>query len=695
MNKKIGKWMKRIAVIILIVIAAKYFLAQTYDDKTDINGEADSTKVIEPKGYFSNEDQLINTILTRYHYNKYQLDDSLSSVIFDRYLSSLDHGRIYFLSSDIKDFDQYRYKFDDDIKSGDLDPAYAIFNVFKKRVNNRIEYALELLKKGFDFKKDESFIVERDSLPWPSSQEEYNDLWRKRVKYDALNLLLAGKKWDKIVETLSKRYQNYKKAINQYNSEDVFQLFMNSYTEAIDPHTNYFSPITYDNFKINMSLSLEGIGAQLQLDDDYTKVADIIPGGPAYKSGLLHRGDRIVGVAQGDDGEMVDVIGWRLNDVVQLIRGKKGTTVRLQIIPANETASATKEIKIVRDKVKLEEQAAKDTTLEIIENNKPYKIGVIDIPTFYSDFEAEQRGDKDYKSTARDVRRILNKLKDEHVDGVIVDLRNDGGGSLQEAIKVTGLFIKNGPVVQVRNANGSVDVGRDPANDIVYDGPMAVLVNRFSASASEIFTAAIKDYGRGLILGDNTYGKGTVQNLIDLNRLISSPDGKLGQVKVTISKFYRITGGSTQNKGVKPDITFPSAIDVHEFGESTQPSALPWDQIKPVPFTKFGDVEQYVPKLKELYQKRMDTTSEFDNILEDIQEYKASKDQKVVSLNEAVRKKEKDEQDEQRFQRENERRKKKGLKLLKKGETATADNSKDDPQLNESARILADFINIS
>ncbi len=690
MSQKLGKWMKRVLVILIILAAAKIFLAQSESDKNLT--PPDSLTVIKPADYMNREEQLINTVITRYHYKKFALNDSLSSYIFDQYLSSLDHNRMYFLASDIKEFDQYKDQLDDDIKEGILHPAYQIFNTFKKRVNDRTDYSEELLKKGFDFTKDEKLLIDRKDQPWVEDKNEYDDLWRKKVKYDELNLILDGKKMDKIPDLLKKRYENFRRAINQYNNEDVFQLFMNTYTQAIDPHTNYFSPITSDNFKINMSLSLEGIGAQLQTDDEYTKVVSIIPGGPAYKSGLLHQGDRIIGVAQGDSGELVDVIGWRITDVVQLIRGPKGTTVRLQILPADKGVNAQpKEIKIVRDKVKLEEQAAKDTVLNVQDNGKIFKIGVINVPTFYIDFAAEQKGDKDYKSTTRDVKKLLVQLKKDSVDGIIIDLRNDGGGSLQEAISLAGLFIKSGPIVQVRNADGHIDEGDDPDPSIEYSGPLAVLVNRFSASASEIFSAAIQDYGRGIILGNQTYGKGTVQNLIDLNRLMRVPDEKLGQVKITIAKFYRITGGSTQNRGVTPAITFPSTIDPKVYGESSDKSALPWDQIKATEYTPFGNLKPYIPELLKKHQERMNETTEFDPIIEDIEEYKEDKEQKYVSLNEDVRKKEKDELEQKRFERENERRKNKGLKLLNKGELSKENNKNDDPELNESAHIVADL----
>lgn len=689
--------MKKILIAAIVIIAANFLIVRSSQIFLSDNSNPDTSKVIQPDELLSQENQMINTILSRYHYNRFQLGDSLSSVIFDRYIKSLDPSRSYFLQSDIDEFEVNRFKIDDFLKLGELNPGFNIFNRFKERLNERIDYVQNILNDEFDFSKDEYYQIDREDSPWSINSEEANEIWRLRVKNDALNLKIAGKEWSAIKETLKKRYESYRKAVIQYNSEDVFQLYMNAYTESLDPHTNYFSPMTSENFNIDMSLSVEGIGAQLQNEDEYVKIAEIIPGGPASKSGLLLPDDKIVGVAQGSDGEMVDIIGWRVNDAVKLIRGEKGTTVRLSILSASDGVNALpKEIILIREKVKLEEQAAKKSILELMKDGKPYRIGVVTIPKFYSDFEAQQRGEKDYKSTTRDVKKILAELKEEKVDGVLIDLRNDGGGSLSEAIDLTGLFIKDGPVVQVKNSDGTIEVGEDPDPNIIYDGPLAVIVNRFSASASEIFTGAIQDYGRGLILGEQTYGKGTVQNLIDLNRLMPGSKDKLGQVKLTIGKYYRITGGSTQNLGVIPDILFPSAFDAHEFGESSEPSALPWDQIKSSQYQMFGDLKNLLPKLKSFHEERIKTNPEFDFLQEDIQLYKESKLKKMISLNEQIRRKEKEESEDRSFQRENERRQLKGLTLLKKGEV---DSSKkedtNDPILDESGNVLVDLIKLS
>jgi len=688
--------MKKFIIALVLLTAVSFFLATSSGKITSAELLPDSVKTLEPLPYHSQEEQLISTILSRYHYQKFKLDDSLSGVIFDRYLKTLDGAKSYFTASDINDLEKYRYSFDDNIIEGNLEPAYKIFNLFRDRLRERIKFIDKLLDNEFDYTQDEVLIVDRENSTWAADNAELNELWRKRIKNDALSRKLNGETWDKIASNLKKRYQNFERTIIQYNSEDVFQLVMNAYTESIDPHSNYLSPITSDNFKIDMTRSLEGIGAQLQTEDEYTKVAEIIVGGPAHKAGELKRDDRIIGVAQGEDGEMADVIGKKINDVVSLIRGKKGTTVRLQILPAADGVNAVpKEIIIVRERIKLEEQSAKKEIINIENRSVNYSLGVISIPAFYLDYEGQQKGLKDFKTTTGDVRKLLKELKEEKVDGVIIDLRNNGGGSLNEAIELTGLFIKDGPVVQVKNSDGVVDVADDPDPDEVYSGPLAVLVNRFSASASEIFAGAIQDYQRGIIIGEQTFGKGTVQNLIDLNRLMRRNDQKMGQVKLTIAKYYRITGGSTQHLGVVPHIEFPSAFDAKEFGESAQPNALPWDQIAAADYKLAGQIENLLQVLLNNHNQRMTQSAEYSYLIEDINEYKEQREKKTISLNEEVRKKEKEDLEENRFQRENERRKIKGIKLLDKGEKIPPADEKDDFLLNEAGHILIDLIKLS
>jgi len=567
--------------------------------------------------------------------------------------------------------------------------------VYIKRLNERITFIDDLLNTEFDYSIDENYAYNRDKSDWAKDQSELNELWRQRLKNDALTYKLNGKDWEFIQKTLKKRYKNFAHFLNQYNSEDVFQLAMNSFTQAIDPHTNYLSPVTSDNFKIDMSLSLEGIGARLQTEDDYTKVAEIIPGGPAAKSGLLKADDKIIGVAQGEDGEFEDIIGWRITDAVKLIRGAKGTLVRLQILKAGSDLNSTPiEISLIREKVKLEDQAAKGSVLEIINEDKPFKIGVIDIPNFYNDFEGRRNGDGNYKSTTKDVRKILDSLKTVNVDGIIIDLRDDGGGSLQEAIELTGLFIKDGPVVQVKNSDGNIDIAKDPDPSIVYDGPLTILVNRFSASASEIFSGAIQDYGRGFIVGEQTYGKGTVQNLIDLNRLSSQKNLNLGQVKLTIAKYYRVNGASTQNLGVVPDISFPTMIDSKDFGESSEPSALPWDEIKSADFNKFSDLSKFLLEMNSKHLQRISTDKDFQNLIEDITIYKENKKKTFISLNEEIRKQEKKKEEQREIERDGIAQEQSKTELLDE-EIPVVKKDKKDYILDETAKIISDYILMS
>jgi carboxyl-terminal processing protease len=686
--------MKNLIFSLLFAVVIISCAAKNYDADEN-NKTIDTNKVLVPEQKYTRINQVVTEILTRAHFRKANLNDSLSSVIFDNYLENLDNQKLYFLKSDIDKYEQYRFSFDEFLKSGKLDIPFEIYNLYKSRFNQRMKYVFSLLKSEFDFNVDESIVIDRSKSNWAKNDEELNDIWRRRIKNDWLNLKLSGKKESDIAETLKKRYQTMHKYILQSQNDDVFQVYINSFAEAIDPHTTYFSPKNSEDFKIDLTLSLEGIGAQLTLENDYTKVSKIITGGPAEKGGQLKENDKIIAVAQGEDGELVDVVGWRLDDVVKLIRGPKGTLVRLSVLKADAGVDAPPvEIRIIREKIKLEDQAAKKKVIEIEQDGKKHRFGVIEIPTFYADFEGKSKGEKDYKSTNRDVRKLLNELKAEKIEGVIIDLRNNGGGSLQEAIELTGLFIPSGPVVQVKNTYGEVDVEDDPDPSQVYDGPLFVMVNRFSASASEIFSAAIQDYGRGVIVGEQTYGKGTVQTIYDINRYLRT-DQPLGELKLTIAKFYRISGGSTQHKGVIPDIVFPSAFDPSEYGESSQKSALPYDQINSTYYTKFFDINKYLPKLKEAHEKRIKNNDEFKYIFEDIKEYKELKEKKEYSLLESVRKAEREKNEKKKKDRDNERLSKKQVKINEKDEVKTKELIVEDPLLEETGHIFTDFINLT
>lgn len=599
----------------------------------------DTTRLVS-KPIYGKEANIIVQILDKNHFRKIMLNDSLSSTILDHYIKELDNNKTYFLASDVKSFEKYRLSIDDLTKLENVEPAYEIYNIFRKRYKERMDYAInKLINQTFDYSSNEVYETDREKEPWAVTSEQLNDVWRKIIKSQALSLKLAGKKQEEITETLKKRYERFSKSVAQFNSEDVFSLYMNSITEAYDPHTNYLSPKASDLFKQGMSLSLEGIGAQLQTDNDFTKVFKIIPGGPADKSGLLSANDIITGVAQGKDGEMVDVVGWRIDDVVKLIKGPKGTTVRLQILPvATGVNGPSKEITIVRDKVKLEDQAAKKQIINYQQEGKEMKLGVITLPNFYMDFDAYQKGDPDYRSTSRDVRKLIGELKSEGVDGLVMDLRNNGGGSLMEAVELTGLFIKEGPVVQVKNSLSRVEVLPDDDKDVFYNGPLVVLTNRFSASASEIFAGAIQDYQRGVIVGESTYGKGTVQTVFDLRKAISSSE-PVGELKFTFQKFYRVTGSSTQHKGVTPDILMPTAMDAEHYGESSNPSALPWDVIKSVSFQRASSVNsKTIAQLNQSFKDRLKFDAGLKKYTLETEDLKKALSQTKISLNEASRK---------------------------------------------------------
>lgn len=628
--------MNKLLLIAGFVILTSFGVSTEYGNDIQSFLDSDSLKVLKPKEEHPSEAYVITNLLKRIHYRKLSLSDSISSVIFDNYFESLDPNKAYFYASDIARFEKLRYELDDQIPAGELQFAYDVFDVYRRRALNQIDYVFTLLDTEFDFTKEENYVFDREDVNWPTSQEEQNEIWRKIIKNSALSYKLAGRDWDDISSSLKKRYQRIQKAIYQYNSEDVFQSYMNAYTNAYDPHTDYFSPPDAENFQIDMSLSLEGIGARLMQNLDYTQVAEIIPGGPAYKSKFLHKDDKIIGVAQGDDGEFLDVIGWRLDDVVAKIRGPKGSVVRLQILKASEGINALPDtLRLVRDKINLEQQAAKAEMIPITEGNTTYKLGVITVPSFYLNFEELSAGKEDYKSTTRDVRKLITELREQGMDGLMIDLRFNGGGSLKEAIDLSGLFIPDGPVVQVRNYDQSVDkMDDEDGGEVFYDGPLAVLVNRGSASASEIFSGAIQDYRRGVIIGESTFGKGTVQNVIDLSRYIRNPELNLGQIKMTLAKFYRVTGSSNQRVGIAPDVHFPSIYSQDDFGEASRENALPWDEIASASFNPTNNIsEELLDYLNSLYREDLNNDPDLQKLVRDIEKAKESRNRKSVSLN--------------------------------------------------------------
>jgi len=639
------------------------------------------------------------------HYSKRKFDDELSSELLDSYLKSLDPSRSFLYQSDIDEFEAYRLQLDDHFAEGNLDAGFVIFNRYHQRIEERLNQLLVELPEmvaGMDFSIDESLSLEPEKRSWAIDKAEADERWRKQIKNSVLSLRLVDKPADEIVPTLEKRYRNQLHRISQYNAQDVFQVYANALTELYDPHTNYLSPRTSENFNINMSLSLEGIGAVLQLQDEYTRVSRIVPAGPADKQGQLKPSDRIVAVAQGEDGEFEDVVGWRLDEVVQLIRGPKGTTVRLEILPASsKSADEHRIITIVRNKVKLEEQSAQKEVLEFPRGDSVIKLGVIDVPAFYIDFEGMRRGEPDFKSTTRDVKRLLDELMEEGVDGIIIDLRNNGGGSLQEANDLTGLFIEYGPTVQIRHSSRKVFRDGKRLRTPYYDGPMVVLINRLSASASEIFAGAIQDYQRGIIVGSQSFGKGTVQTLIPLAE---------GQLKLTESKFYRISGDSTQHRGVVPDVEFPSQYNKSEIGESNLDNALDWDQINPVRHRKYHDLPALVPYLTDMSQSRVTENADFIYLQDRLELAEESRAMTTLPLQEEARIALRDARKARSLAIENKRRAAKGLPLLDGIEDDTAENDTTDPEnavaadteddeeepdvlLVEAGNILIDVVN--
>jgi len=631
---------------------------------------------------------------TRSHYKAVKIDDQLSEQVFDKFIKQLDYSRNIFLASDVKKFEQYRDEFDDVVTGGKLQIPYEIYNLNMQRRLERYQYAINLLKtqsvddkeqaeSSFDFTKDETYNFDREKADWPKNDAELDELWRKKVKYDALNLTLAGKKWPKIQEILTKRYRYAIKRLTQGESEDAFQLLMNGFSHVVEPHTSYLSPRNAEKFQMEMNLSLEGIGAVLRAEDDYTTIMSVVAGGPADKSNELKANDRIVGVSQ-DDEEFVDVIGWRLDDVVDLIKGPKGTKVRLQVLPSDSDDDASiKIVSIVRDKIKLEDRQAK-SEVYIDKSDKAHqrKLGVITIPSFYNHLSV-------------DVKNEIDKLLKEDVKGIIIDLRGDGGGSLNEATLLTGLFIKKGPVVQIRNGANRIAVNTDRDGVVYYDGPLTVMVDRYSASASEIFAAAIQDYGRGIIIGEHTFGKGTVQQHRPLGRIYDLFEHPIGSIQYTIAKFYRISGGSTQKHGVMPDIIFPSAIDPEDWGESKEDNALPWDQIRKAQYNKISDLSSEIISLDTAYKQRIKENKEFNYLLDDINIYKKEKDDKTVSLNFDTRKIKREENKAKRLKRVNERLLNLGKKQVKSLDDLPDDVSDElaklDPFLDEAAQITFDF----
>ena len=654
--------------------------------------------------------ELIDVIEER-HYASRRYDDGLSAQHFVAYLDALDPQRMFFDAADISEFNRWRLALDNAGRRGDLDPAFTMFNRYHEKLRQRIQATIATLPDtltGFDYEQDEYMVIDYSTMPWAPDAQELDERWRKRLKNQALSLILADKPVEDIPGTLERRYQNQLNRLDQYNAQDVFQIYANTLAEQYDPHTNYFSPRRAENFDINMSLSFEGIGAMLQVDDEYAKVSRLIPAGPADKQGDLRPSDLIIGVGQGESGPIEDVVGWRLDEVVDLIRGPRDTIVRLEVIPGKGKTDQRRVVPIRRNEVKLEEQAAQKEIIEFTdEADQTHRIGVIDIPAFYIDFNAYRNGDKNYRSTTRDVQRLIDELVAADVEGLVIDLRDNGGGSLQEANQLTGLFIEYGPTVQIRSAESRVwrDGKRRRSN--YYDGPLAVMINRLSASASEIFAGAIQDYGRGIVVGEQSFGKGTVQSLIALQE---------GQLKITESKFYRISGESTQHRGVIPDIEYPSLFDPDEIGESALDNALAWDQIAPARFNRYDDYRSILPVLTAMHEKRAANDPDYLYLEDRVSMAQEARAITALPLQQSGRVAMRDDQESKALAIENKRRAAKGLTPLtsltdsdEAGEVADSDTSNEgdalahsddqeaeipDVLLMETGRILVDAITL-
>ena len=637
--------------------------------------------------------RLVGSVFERSHYRQEPVNDPVSSLVLDRYVESLDGNRSYFLANDVAEFERYRYQLDDAVTQGRLGPAFEIFNRFQARNRERMAYALAVLKTEPDFTVQESFDFDREHAPWAATSAELDEIWRKRVKNDALSLMLADKTWPEARDILQKRYERAAKRSEQVTSDDVFENFMNSFASVFDPHSNYFSPRNSEEYRIQMSLSYEGIGASLQVVDDFVTIMEILPGGSAQQSGELKATDRILAVGQGKAGELVDVVGWRLDDVVDLIRGPGGSFVRLQIQSGSAAPGAAERVvTLPRTRITLEAQAAKKELRKVKRGDRELRIGVIDVPSFYQDFDARTAGDENYRSTTRDVRRLIEEFeKDGGIDGLVLDLRENGGGHLTEAIGLVNLFVPKGPVVQLREAGGKVEVLESDDQGVAYSGPLTILVDRFSASASEIFAAAMQDYGRGIVIGQETYGKGSVQNLYPLDRFALGQDPGYGQLTVTIGMYYRVTGESTQNRGVKPDIALPSAISVEEVGESSREGALPWNRIRTATFKPEGSVAPVLGELQRDHEARVANDPDFRFAEGEIAAIDAMRKEKSISLSLKERQAQRERLTQERLARENARRAALGEAPLK-----TVDEIKDPPDaiLAEAAQITADYVGL-
>ncbi|MFL2561368.1 MAG: carboxy terminal-processing peptidase [Gammaproteobacteria bacterium] len=632
--------------------------------------------------------KLVTAISERAHISQKNVNNESSIRILDSFIESLDSFKMYFLEDDITYFQRYRYKIDDTLKSGDLDPVFDMFSIYRLRVQQRLSYSINLINSINSFEDDESYQFRAKKKKWSKTNNALDIQWRKRTKNDLLSLVLAGQELETAKDTLKKRYQRFLDRVNDYKEEDVINIFLNSYMDILDPHSNYLTPSQAEEYEIQTSLSYEGIGARLQNNDDFIEIVNLIPGGPAEKNGLLKPLDKIIGIYDVNN-VVIDVIGWDVNEVVKLIRGPKGSTVKLKILPTSSDADSNPyDLSLIRDAVTLEEQAASSYIKTLDINNKQFDIGVITVPSFYQDFAARRKGETNYKSTASDVKNIVEELEEIGIDAIIMDLRGNSGGLLDEATALTGLFIDNGPIVQLKDMDDNIEILDDPYPGMIYNGPMVIMIDRYSASASEIFAAAIQDYQRGIVIGQKTFGKGTVQNLYPLDRYSRYTSKKgFGQLTLTIAKYYRVTGSGTQNKGVVPDIELPSFINEDKIGEATKANTLPWDQIVKLDFKTQHELSSALSVVEENFLSRKENNLALKFLIEDIDDFNNDQEVSTVSLNIDQRQNERDSRTLQ-----NKERREKRLKELGYKDDQSFDDFRSNTILNEIYLMVADLI---
>ena len=632
--------------------------------------------------------KLVTAISERAHISQKNVNNESSIRILDSFIESLDSFKMYFLEDDITYFQRYRYKIDDTLKSGDLDPVFDMFSIYRLRVQQRLSYSINLINSINSFEDDESYQFRAKKKKWSKTNNALDIQWRKRTKNDLLSLVLAGQELETAKDTLKKRYQRFLDRVNDYKEEDVINIFLNSYMDILDPHSNYLTPSQAEEYEIQTSLSYEGIGARLQNNDDFIEIVNLIPGGPAEKNGLLKPLDKIIGIYDVNN-VVIDVIGWDVNEVVKLIRGPKGSTVKLKILPTSSDADSNPyDLSLIRDAVTLEEQAASSYIKTLDINNKQFDIGVITVPSFYQDFAARRKGETNYKSTASDVKNIVEELEEIGIDAIIMDLRGNSGGLLDEATALTGLFIDNGPIVQLKDMDDNIEILDDPYPGMIYNGPMVIMIDRYSASASEIFAAAIQDYQRGIVIGQKTFGKGTVQNLYPLDRYSRYTSKKgFGQLTLTIAKYYRVTGSGTQNKGVVPDIELPSFINEDKIGEATKANTLPWDQIVKLDFKTQHELSSALSVVEENFLSRKENNLALKFLIEDIDDFNSDQEVSTVSLNIDQRQNERDSRSLQ-----NKERREKRLKELGYKDDQSFDDFRSNTILNEIYLMVADLI---